>query len=94
MAATAIDDAKRFLNLHPWSTTDVDNPVELLRGVVDQFDDDLAEKLEEERAFEDAPADPDDADQPLAKLLAFVKGLRDDMKICEAEYQVALALVK
>ncbi len=94
MAVTAIDDAKRFLNLHPWSTTDVDNPVELLKNVVEEFDDALAVKLEEERAGEDAPDDPADVVDTLTKLLAFIKGLRDDCKICEAEYQTAMRLAQ
>ncbi len=108
MAATAIDDAKRFLDLHPWSTTDVDNPVELLRAVVDDFDKDLDEKASElekdheanvmeaveERLPEEIDKREGSAVTALPKLLAFIQGLRDDMKICEAEYQTALALVK
>lgn len=91
MAATAIDDAKRFLDLHPWSTTDVDNPVELLRAVVDEYHSDLEETIE------DSGMKPDDIEEKtgaVQRLCAFIKGLRDDMKISEAEYRTALTLVE
>lgn len=97
MAATAIDDAKRFLDLHPWSTTDLDNPVEILRDVVKHFDDNLTEKLEEHEREESA--DVEERAEELVidvktKLLSFIKGLRDDLKISEAEYRVALSLAE
>lgn len=86
----AIDDARRFLYLHPFATTSVDNPVQLLQEVVDEYD-----KEQEQEEDEDEGMQPDeDCASPIDKLLTFVKGLRDDMKICEAEYQTALALVK
>lgn len=96
-AVTAIDEAKRFLDLHPWSTTDVDNPVELLRDVVKEFDDALIEKtaeIEEELDEETREEAEELASTTVQKLCAFIKGLRDDLKISEAEYQTALALAK
>lgn len=88
-AATSIDDAKRFLFLHPWATTDLDNPVELLESVVRDFDDELAEARS---ADDDEDNDFDDQieSERVTKLVAFIKKLRDDRKISEAEYQVAL----
>lgn len=99
MAVTSIDEAKRFLDLHPWATTDVDNPVELLRNVVNDFEKDLIEKTAELTEGEDAPDDPADEEpvgitERLEKLVMFVRGLRNDMKICESEYQVAFSLAK
>jgi hypothetical protein len=88
-AVSAIDDAKRFLQLHPWSTTAIDNPVKLLEAVVDEINADYTLK--------DDVLTPDDIGtlkEPAEKLLAFIKGLRDDCKISEAEYQVALDLIK
>lgn len=96
-AVTAIDDAKRFLDLHPWSTTDVDNPVELLREVVAHFDKELeakTEKIEEELDAETKEEAEELAGDVVQGLCAFIKGLRDDLKISEAEYQTALALAK
>lgn len=97
MAATAIDDAKRFLDLHPWSTTDIDNPVELLREVVKEFDANLETKTEEIEKELDAETKEEAeelAGDVVQKLCAFIKGLRDDLKISEAEYQTALALAR
>ena len=87
-AATAIDDAKRFLFLHPWSTTDLDNPVELLESVVRDFDDELAEATREVNGDDDG-GDGGESER-IDKLVAFVKKLRDERKISEAEYQAAL----
>ncbi len=84
--ASTIEDAKRFLYLHPHATTAVDNPVELLAAIVKDFEA-LEEEIEEKE-------DDDDTGSVSQKLLAFIKGLRDDMKICEAEYQTALGLAK
>ncbi len=81
----AIDDAKRFLFLHPWSTTDVDNPVRLLEDLVKDFYDNLAEAIAD---FEDEAVQ-----DRVQRLIAFVKGLRDDLKISEAEYQIALQCI-
>lgn len=80
----AIDDAKRFLFLHPYSTTDVDNPVQLLREVIDEVeaDYDLIDNFPE----------PDDMSK-VDRLMTFIKGLRDDLKISEMEYQMALQQV-
>lgn len=88
----AIDDAKRFLFLHPWSTTDADNPVRLLEDLVKDFDDNLTESIADFEAD-----DRDDLDEMVQdrvqRLIAFVKGLRDDLKISEAEYQIALQCI-
>lgn len=81
MAATALDDAKRFLDLHPWATTDVDNPVELLADLVREVGG----------RGRDEP-EPDESVR-VEKLLAFIKGLRESCKISEQEYRGALALV-
>ncbi len=91
----AIDDAKRFLFLHPWSTTDVDNPVRLLEDLVKDFYDNLAEAIAdfEAEAFFDFEADDKDDQDRVQRLIAFVKGLRDDLKISEAEYQIALQCI-
>lgn len=83
MSAPAIEEARRFLNLHPWSTTDIDNPVDLLEAVVADY-----AKLEEECAQlveDEAPTD---------RLLVFIRRLRDDRKISEAEYQTAVHLAE
>jgi hypothetical protein len=90
--ATAIEDAKRFLFLHPWSTTDVDNPIELLEGVVQQFDDDLEEAIRNGTCEEDEEDEEDEIDDRIDKLAAFIKKLRDERKISEAEYQAACAI--
>jgi hypothetical protein len=88
--ATAIEEAERFLFLHPWSTSDVDNPVDLLRDVVKDFRDDLAEAVRDAQG-ETSTDEDDEIESPrVSKLLAFIKGLRDDLKISEAEYQTAL----
>lgn len=82
---TALDDAKQFLERHPWATTDVDNPVELLAALVAEVDveDDDDEEAEE----------PSDASKRVEALLDFVRGLRAQAKISDYEYRNALALV-
>jgi hypothetical protein len=90
---SAYDEAKRFLRLHPWSTTDVDNPVELLGDLVGEIE---SGELPDLSADDDGVDDGDEDDrqsETLDKLMAFVKGLRDDLKISEAEYRIALSLV-
>lgn len=93
-AATSIDDAKRFLFLHPWSTTDLDNPVELLESVVHDFDAVLAAVTREASNDDDddgrSAGDGEYESGRVDKLMAFVKKLRDERKISEAEYQSAL----
>jgi hypothetical protein len=83
---TALDDAKRFLDLHPWATTEVDNPVDLLAALVAEIDDEEAEDEVE-------PESASDASQRVERLLGFIEGLRKQRKISEQEYRSALALV-
>jgi len=75
--AQAIADAKLFLWKHPLSTTEIDNPVEILEDIVREYDKD-----------EDDEGDASKSE----RLLTFIKNLRDQRKICEAEYQVACAI--
>ena len=84
---TALDDAKRFLDLHPWATTEADNPVELLAALVAEVD------VEEDEDEDEEEAQPSDAPQRVEALIGFVRGLREQAKISEKEYRSALALV-
>lgn len=90
-AVSAIDDAKRFLDLHPWATTDVDNPVELLAAVVREVDDEYEYVGEDEMNSVVVHRDPDAV---IEQLLTFIKGLRDDCKISENEYRFAKSIVE
>lgn len=88
----AIDDARRFLYLHPYATTAEDNPVQLLQLVVDEHDKASEDEDEGMQPEEDEGMQPEE--DAKTKLMTFIKGLRDDLKISEAEYRVALALTQ
>lgn len=83
---TALDDAKIFLDRHPWATTDADNPVDLLRALVAEVD------VEEDGAAE-AEVGESDAPARVEKLVAFIRKLRDAEKISESEYREAMKVV-
>ena len=89
MAVTAYDEAKTFLFRHPWATTEVDNPVRLLEDLIAQI----------ECGGADTGIHPDDDGvddgsslDRAANLLSFIKDLREQEKISEAEYQIACAI--
>jgi hypothetical protein len=92
---SALEDAKRFLYLHPYATTAEDNPVKLLQSVVDEVEAGSSDDDDDDEGMK--PSEEQDGAtlmQKVVSLVAFVKGLRDDMKISEAEYQTAVALTK
>jgi hypothetical protein len=80
--AQAIADAKLFLWKHPLSTTDVDNPVEILEDIVREY----------EKDDDDEAEDDDHNAYRCERLLTFIKRLYDQRKICDAEYRTACAI--
>jgi len=86
VSVSAIEEARKFLWRHPWFTSELDDPVELLRDVVKEIDEENA------ALDEDEDSNTEQAGEIAQRLLAFIKGLRDDLKISETEYQTALAL--
>jgi SMC interacting uncharacterized protein involved in chromosome segregation len=97
MATSALREAERFLYLHPHATTDVDNPVELLREVVAEAEDieELADELENaRRAMVEDAHELEEARGMKKKfdhLVAFVKKLHEQQKICDLELRAALS---
>lgn len=88
--AQAIADAKLFLWKHPLSTTEVDNPVEILEDIVREYEkgDDEDEPMAPYDEGEDDNADA----YRCERLLTFIKHLYDQRKICDAEYKTACAI--
>jgi hypothetical protein len=96
MATSALREAERFLYLHPHATTDVDNPVEILREVVAEAGDMEAEiqELEDTTTSDDEVAEIREelaqAKSVRDRLIAFVKKLHEQQKICDLELRAAL----
>jgi hypothetical protein len=89
--AQAIADAKLFLWKHPLSTTEIDNPVEILEDIVREYDKDEDDEDDEDEGM--VPDEDENGDASKSeRLLTFIKNLRDQRKICEAEYQAACAI--
>ena len=97
---TAAIESELFLWRHPWASTDVDNPVDLLRDLTKEHEE-LIEDYNEVTAERDELkvnlAACDDAlalSARLGELLHFVRGLRDTQKISELEYEHAKRIAK
>lgn len=93
---TSIAEAEHFLWNHPWATTDIDNPVDLLREVVSEATQ-LIERLDEVehrlRTTVHREREPIAAAQ-LAELVAFIRRLNAEAKISDFELREALAIAK
>jgi len=89
----AMADAERFLWRHPWATNEIDNAVSLLHELCDEHAaaleqiDQLQDQLDEHEAL---AGKADAAD----KLLEFVRGLHDALKISDIEFERAQAIAR
>ena len=93
MAVTAFDEAKTFLFRHPGATTDIDDPVRLLEDLVYEIKAGGLVNGGDDRGMQPSnQLSVAEENDRVANLLSFIKDLREQEKISEAEYQIACAI--